>query len=85
MWTLGRLLPVMIGHKIPEENAHWLHYLELLDIVDLLFSPIVGPETPGYLELLLQQNLKTFTHLYPDHNVLPKMHFLIHTARYMAK
>ena len=75
MWTLGRLLPVMIGHLVPEDNAHWLHYLEVLDIMDLLFSPLVQPETPGYLEVLLEQNLDAFRRLYPGHSILPKMHF----------
>ena len=64
-----------IGHKVPNENPHWLHYLEILEIMDLLFSPIVRPETPGYLEVLLQQSLENFTTLYRDHNILPKMHF----------
>ena len=76
---------MMIGHKVPNENPHWLHYLEILDIMDLLFSPIERPETPGYLEVLLQQNLESFTTLYPDHNILPKMHFLLHMPRYLAK
>ena len=40
MWTLGRLLPVMIGHIIPEDNAHWVHYLEVLDIMDLFFHQL---------------------------------------------
>ena len=56
MWTLGRLLPVMIGHIIPEDNPHWLHYLEVLDIMDLCFSPFVCPQTPGYLKVLIEQN-----------------------------
>jgi len=81
MWTLGRLLPAMIGHKAPEGDPHWLHFLELLEIMDLLFSPIVRPETPGYLEVLLDQNLETFTKIYPENNV----HFLIHMPRYLSK
>ena len=85
MWTLGRLLPVMIGHIIPEDNAHWVHYLEVLDIMDLFFSPIVHPETPGYLEVLLEQNLQTFKDLYPDSNILPKMHFLVHVPHFLAR
>ena len=85
MWTLGRLLPVIIGHKVPEGDPHWLHFLELLEIMDLLFSPIVHPETPGYLEVLLNQNLETFTDLYPENNVLLKQHFLIHMPRYLSK
>ena len=85
MWTLGRLLPVMIGHIIPEDNTHWLHYLEILDIMDLLFSPFVRPETPGYLEVLLEQNLQAFLDLYPDHSILPKMHFLTHMPNFLAR
>jgi len=53
--------------------------------MDLLFSPIVRPETPGYLEVLLQQNLEEFTVLYSEHNIFPKMHFLLHMPRYLAK
>ena len=85
MWTLGRLLPAMIGHLVPEDNAHWSHYLEVLDIMDLLFSPLVHPETPGYLEVLLEQNLDTFRRLYPGHSILPKMHFLVHTPHFLTR
>lgn len=85
MWTLGRLLPVMIGHIIPEDNAHWLHFLEVLDILDLIFSPFVRPETPGYLEVLLEQNLQAFHNLYPDNSILPKMHFLVHMPTFLAR
>ncbi|XP_065897824.1 uncharacterized protein [Dysidea avara] len=58
MWTLGRMLPVMIGHFIPQDDEHWLHYIQLLDIVDLIFAPTVNPETPGYLEVLIEENLE---------------------------
>ena len=75
MWTLGRLLPVMIGHIIPEDNPHWLHYSEVLDTMDLYFSPFVCPQTPGYLKVLIEQNLQAFQDLYPDSSILPKMHF----------
>ena len=54
MWTLARLLPVMIGHLISDDDPHWKHYLELLEIVNLIFSPIVRPEIPGYLEVLIE-------------------------------
>lgn len=85
MWTLGRLLPIVIGHLIPDDNPHWKHYLETLDIVDLIFLPTVRPETPGYLEILIEDNLHTFTVLYPEQGVIPKMHFLIHIPRFLAR
>ena len=36
MWCLGRMLPFLIGDKIPEEDEHWEHYLLLLSILVLL-------------------------------------------------
>lgn len=44
MWLLGRLLPHMIGHWIPRDNEHWLLYLLLLEIVDILLAPEVQIE-----------------------------------------
>lgn len=85
MWVLGRLLPVMIGHVIPEHDPHWEHYLQLLEIMDLVFSPVVHPSTPGHLEVLIEDNLLQFTILYPQYNVIPKMHFLVHIPRYLAR
>jgi len=84
MWTLGRMLPVMIGHLIPQEDEHWVHYVQLLEIVDLIFAPTVNPESPGYLEVLIEENLEQFVVLYRE-PVLPKMHFLIHVSRLLAR
>ena len=49
------------------------------------FSPIVHPETPGYLEVLIEDNLHTFTLLYPEQGVIPKMHFLVHIPKFLAR
>lgn len=57
MWTLGRLLPVIIGHLVPDDDPHWMHFLHLLDIQDLLFTPQVSPSTPAYLQVLIEEFL----------------------------
>ncbi len=85
MWTMGRLLPVMIGHLIPEDDTHRQHYLQLLEIMDLAFSPVVHPETPGSMEVLIEENLLEFTNLYPEQSVNPKMHMLIHIPHFLAR
>jgi len=85
MWTLGRMLPVMIGHYVPEDDQHWIHFIELLDIVDLIFSPTVHPNTPGYLEVAIEENLEMFVILYEEARILPKMHFLIHVPRLLER
>lgn len=40
MWCLLRLLPLMIGSSIPKGNVFWNFFLDLCDIVDILFSPV---------------------------------------------
>ena len=68
----------MIGHYVSEDGEHWLHYIELLDIVYLIFSPTLHPNTPGYLEATIEEK---FVALYGAASVLPKMYFLIHVPR----
>ncbi len=36
MWLLGRLLPIMVGDKVPVGDDQWL---DLLTIVDILLAP----------------------------------------------
>ena len=50
---MGRFLPLVIGHKIPEGNEHWQNFLRLLDIMDILFARQIPEEECGYLEVLI--------------------------------
>ena len=75
----------MIGHYVPENDEHWMHYIELLDIVDLIFSPTVHPNMPGYLEVTIEENLEMFVTLYGGASIIPKMHFLIHVPRLLER
>ena len=33
MWCLAKFLPLMIGGVVPNDDEHWQHYLQLLEIV----------------------------------------------------
>lgn len=83
MWLLGRLLPQMIGSWIPRDNEHWLLYLLLLDVIDILFAPDVTEEDIALLSVLILDHHNDFVRLYPDASVIPKIHFIIHMARLM--
>ena len=84
MWILGRFLPLMIGHLISEDDDHWTHFIQLLEIMDIVFAPNIDSHTPGYLEVLIEENLEDFVRLYSE-TVLPKMHYLIHIPRLLAR
>ena len=51
MAMLGRLLLVMIDHKVPSEEEHWANYLLLLRIIDYLFSPGTSEEDCQYMKV----------------------------------
>ena len=81
MWTLARFLPLVIGHMIPEGDAHWENFLRLLDIVDILFARPITTEHVGYLEALISDHHSCFKDLYPNASITMKMHSMIHMPR----
>ena len=85
MWTLPQLLPLMIGRHIPEEDEHWCHYLQLLDIVEYTMSPMVHSYTAVYLASLIKDNLETYKELYLEVSFIPKMHYLVHVPQYLER
>ena len=85
MWTLARLLPVMIGKYIDEDNKFWDHFLQHLDIMEYTFSPTVLPTTPAYLKVIIESNLTTYQELYPESTFTPKMHYMVHIPQYLYR
>ena len=84
-WTLGRLLPLMIGDMVPEDDVHWQHYLTTLEIANYILAPEIHPDEVAYLGVILPQHHQTFVELYPGKSVIPKMHYLLHIPRLMLK
>ena len=81
MWTFARFLPLIMAHLIEEDNEYWLNFLRLLDIIDILFAPVVSRETCAYLETLISDHHLSFRNLYPSVNITPKMHGMVHMPR----
>ena len=78
MWLLGRILPYMIGEHSPPTDEHWQNYLQLLQIVDLLFAPSISEDEVGYLCVLITDHHRKFVSLYSNAMLLLKHHFMIH-------
>ena len=85
MWLLGRLLPIVVGSYVLQDDEKWSNFLLLLDIVDTLFARRITEDTPGVLHCLIEEHHTNFTELYPHQSVLPKMHFMVHTPRTMME
>jgi len=81
MWLLGRILPLLLGDHIPDDDEHWQLYLQLMEIVDHLFCPEISSDQVAYLSTLINEHHSEFIKLYPTQSFIPKMHFMIHMPR----
>ncbi|XP_015773170.1 PREDICTED: uncharacterized protein LOC107351398 [Acropora digitifera] len=85
MWCLGLHLPLIVGNLVPEDDEHWQHYCALLQIVRIIFSPVINREQIPYLQVLIQEFLEKFKDLYPQCSIIPKMHYMVHMPRTMLQ
>lgn len=83
IWTLFRLLPLIVGSYVPPKK-YWNCYILLLKVVDLIMVPVVRRLWIPSLEEKITEFLATFHELFPD-GVIPKMHFLVHYPSLMLK
>ena len=85
MWCLARLLPLMIGNSVDEEDSHWINFLRLLTIMDYVFAPVSSHSVAAYLATLIDDYLTFFTDLYPDCSIIPKQHYMVHIPQWIIK
>lgn len=79
-WCLLRMLPVLIGEKIrsPDHNEVWQLILQLQEIVELICAPAISTGQTGYLRFLIDEYLYFRQHVFPDHPMKPKHHYISH-------
>lgn len=81
MWCLVQHLPLLIGDKVPEDDSHWQLLISLLHVMSLVFAPCIPEGSLHFLERVIEEHLELFVELYPDKNVKPKQHYLLHYPR----
>lgn len=82
-WCLFRILPFLIGHYIPQGEAHWAVYLKCREIGEIILSPCIKKTVIPFLSLLIGEFLSDFQALFPD-TFPPKLHFLTHYPRLIS-
>ena len=78
MWNLLRLLPLMIGDLVPNDNECWLLFCKFVDIVDRMCATSFNDAELTVLKLLLDEFFPFFHEVFPDVSIKPKAHFLRH-------
>lgn len=77
-WSLLRLLPLMIGFKVPESEPAWHLLMDLKDIVELVVSPFHTDDTIRFLDTKISEHRHRYLQVFPEARVLPKHHYLEH-------
>ena len=83
MWCFARILPLLIGDKILEDER-WNNFLLLLNIMDYTFAPRIMPSKCSYLGMLIEDYLTDFKELY-ERRLIPKMHYMVHTPMWIKR
>ena len=76
MLVLLRVLPFVLESL--EVNASVQLIIKLIEIVQIVFAPVISIATVCRLKLLIENDLKLWKELFPDRNVTPKQHYMIH-------
>ena len=88
MSTLFHNLPLLLGEKIllhSKENENYENLLRLIQIINLVYCFVFNERTISELRNEIKIYLKNFKLLYPEINMTPKMHFLIHFSSQMKE
>lgn len=73
-----RILPFIVDPMIDFDNEYYLFLVELIQIVNIVFAPVIKHGTVTFLQELIAKHLATFKELFPNKNVIPKQHYLVH-------
>lgn len=84
-WCLLRNLPLIFGDLIHKDDKHWHLLLLLLQIVNIVFSPVLTDGMTTYLKHLIIEHHRLFKMLFPQKNLLPKHHIMIHYPQCIRK
>ncbi|KAJ8671309.1 hypothetical protein QAD02_002568 [Eretmocerus hayati] len=78
---LCQYLGLIVAHRVPPANRHWLMYSKLRQIVDIVTAPRYVVQDLASLRIYLREHNTMYYDLYGD--LKPKMHLLLHYLELM--
>lgn len=84
-WSVIRLIPLYIGHCVPEGDHSWEIMMLLKDIVELVVAPKHTDDTLHFLECKLAEHRELLQSSFPDFRLRPKHHYVEHYPHLIKK
>ncbi|XP_035665562.1 uncharacterized protein LOC118408812 [Branchiostoma floridae] len=83
-WIFIRHVSIILSSlNVDPENEYFVFLNGLCEITSLVFASVTSNEKIVYLRGLISRHLEEFKRLFPDNNILPKQHYLIHIPSMM--
>ena len=73
-----RLLPFILCNLIPAGDDYYALITELNELCQIIFSPVIALPTINLLKSKIGEHLKNFKEHFPNVNIIPKQHYLVH-------
>ncbi|XP_028415149.1 uncharacterized protein LOC114538196 [Dendronephthya gigantea] len=73
-----RLLPFILCSLIPAGDDYYTLVTELIELCQIIFSPVITLPTINLLKMKIGQHLQNFKEHFPGLNIIPKQHYMIH-------
>ena len=84
-WSLARLLPILVGDLVPEDDINWANYVLLLEIVGVVMAPKMTRGEASSLAYRIKQHHAIFKEIYPNRPLTPKMHYMVHIPEWTIR
>ena len=73
-----RLLPCLLSNFVDKSTTYYTFLIQIIEICQILFSPVISKGTVTALEGQIEEHLKLFKQLFPEKNKTPKQQYGIH-------
>lgn len=77
MWCLTRMVPLLIGSRVPYKNEYYELLLLLLRCMDIILAPVVSTSHTVYLKHLIMEHYAQFKFKFPGQRFINKQHHMV--------
>ncbi|XP_023309772.1 uncharacterized protein LOC111691352, partial [Anoplophora glabripennis] len=75
----------IIGDFVPHDDPVWALYKNLLEVTDFVLKPQISWTAVDHLKNIISKYLQSLVDLFPNNNLKPKHHFLLHYPSIIRK
>ncbi|XP_071153109.1 uncharacterized protein [Mytilus edulis] len=77
-WCFARILPLLVGHKVPLNDLTWESFLLLRDMLFYVCAPALDPGHLLSMADVINEFHECYRTCFPDVTVKPKFHYTLH-------